>query len=339
MQRDSVIEARDLSIGYRLGKRGRKVLYTELSFQLRPGELTCLLGPNGAGKSTLLRTISGTQCPLGGSIRLEEKELFSYTEREISRKIGLVLTDKTMAGGLTVFDLVSLGRHPHTGFFGRLKEKDYAAVRDSLDAVGIGGKTEHYVAELSDGERQKVMIARALAQECPVLLLDEPTAFLDVVSRIEIMSLLHKLAAEQGKTILLSTHDLEQALLLSDRLWLLSRTQGLQCGITEELVFRGAMDHFFARNEIVFDKTSGSFRPLPLQGIPVRVEASGELLFWVNNMLMRNGFCCITEGKDVIFTLQVMAPDSFIFRFPDGREAQLTSFTELDTYLKGLYKF
>lgn len=125
-----------------------------------------------------------------------------------------------------------------------MKEKDYTIIRDSLDAVGIGAKTDHYVAELSDGERQKVMIARALAQECPVLLLDEPTAFLDVVSRIEIMSLLHKLAAEQGKTILLSTHDLEQALLLSDRLWLLSRTEGLQCGITEELVFRGTMDHF-----------------------------------------------------------------------------------------------
>ena len=338
MQRDSMIEARNLSIGYRLGRRGRKVLYTELSFGLRRGELTCLLGPNGAGKSTLLRTISGSQRPLGGSILLEGRELSICTEQEISRKIGLVLTDKTMTGGLTVFDLVSLGRHPHTGFFGRLKEKDYTIIRDSLDAVGIGAKADHYVAELSDGERQKVMIARALAQECPVLLLDEPTAFLDVVSRSEIMSLLHKLAAEQGKTILLSTHDLEQALLLSDRLWLLSRTEGLQCGITEELVFRGTMDHFFARNEIVFDKTSGSFRPLPSQGIQVQVEASGELLFWVNNILMRNGFCCATEGKDVAFLLQAGAPDDFILRFPDGRIDKFTSFAELDTYLKNAYK-
>lgn len=334
MQPDSVIEAKDLSIGYRLGRRGRKVLHTGLSFRLCPGELTCLLGPNGAGKSTLLRTISGSQCPLSGCIHLEGKELGVCSEREISRKIGLVLTDKTMAGGLTVFDLVSLGRHPHTGFFGRLKEQDYEIVRTSLEAVGVGAKADHYVAELSDGERQKVMIARALAQECPVLLLDEPTAFLDVVSRIEIMSLLHKLAEEQGKTILLSTHDLEQALLLSDRLWLLSRSRGLQCGITEDLVFQGAMDCFFARNEIIFDKTSGSFRPLSAQGMQVRVEASGELLFWVNNMLMRNGFRSVTEKTDVSFVIQAVAPDHFCICFPDGRTDILTSFAELDTCLK-----
>ena len=154
--------------------------------------------------------MGGTQAPLTGDIFLEGRSFTTYTEKEISRKIGLVLTDRTMAGGLTVFDLVSLGRHPHTGFFGRLQKRDEEIVYQSLDAVGVAFKAESYVAELSDGERQKVMIAKALAQECPLLLLDEPTAFLDVVSRIEMMDLLHELAEKKGKTVLLSTHDLDR---------------------------------------------------------------------------------------------------------------------------------
>ncbi len=129
------------------------------------------------------------------------------------RLSGVVLTDKTQAGGLTVYELVALGRQPHTGFFGRLHPKDHLIIKEALDAVGIAHKAESYTAELSDGERQKVMIAKALVQECPLIILDEPTAFLDVVSRIEIMTLLHQLAVEQNKAILLSTHDIEQAAL------------------------------------------------------------------------------------------------------------------------------
>lgn len=154
-------------------------------------ELTCLLGPNGAGKSTLLRTLSAFQLPLEGELWLEGRPLRDYSEREKSRKIGVVLTDKTQAGGLTVYELVSLGRQPHTGFWGRLNREDHKLVEEALTAVGISHKAANYVAELSDGERQKVMIAKALVQECPLILLDEPTAFLDVVSRIEIMTLLH----------------------------------------------------------------------------------------------------------------------------------------------------
>ena len=221
MNRVPVIEAENLSIGYRDGSKARQELYDSLTFSLYRGELTCLLGTNGAGKSTLLRTLGASQPALSGTLFLEGRSLYDYSATEISRRIGLVLTDRSLAGGLRVRELVALGRYPYTGFFGRLNRSDEKIVEYSLDRVGIKHKASDYFSELSDGERQKVMIAKALAQECPVVLLDEPTAFLDVPSRIEIISLLRELATAEKKTILFSTHDMEQALLLSDRLWLL----------------------------------------------------------------------------------------------------------------------
>lgn len=284
-----IITASTLSIGYRQGRQGLRYVQESLDFTLEAGSLTCLLGPNGAGKSTLLRTLGGTQKPLAGEALLEGKPIDRYSEKELSRQIGLVLTDKTYAGGLRVQELVALGRQPYSGFFGRLDAEDDAIVEAALAQTGIAHKSESYIAELSDGERQKVMIAKALAQECPVILLDEPTAFLDVVSRIEIMNLLHGLA-RQGKTILLSTHDIEQALLLADQLWLLSQENGLMCGTTEDLILRGDMDRLFKRGNIAFDSMSGSFRmDNDLQSV-VSVKAEGELFFWTKNALMRNGF-------------------------------------------------
>lgn len=173
------------------------------------------------------------------------RTLSGYSPKERSRAIGIVLTDKTQAGGLSVRELVALGRQPHTGFFGRLSREDNEKIDHALRAVGIADKASKYTAELSDGERQKVMIAKALVQECPLILLDEPTAFLDVVSRIEIMTLLHRLASEEQRAILMSTHDIEQALVLGDRLWLMKKGEGVTCGVTEDLILAHKMDHLF----------------------------------------------------------------------------------------------
>lgn len=260
MEKQAVITATDLCIGYRTHKEEKKV-HEHLSFELYPGELTSLLGANGAGKSTLLRTLSASQPSLAGDLQLLDKPLQHYSEKERSRTIGVVLTDKTQAGGLTVYELVALGRQPHTGFFGRLHRHDHAIIQEALDAVGITHKAQSYTAELSDGERQKVMIAKALVQECPLIILDEPTAFLDVVSRIEIMTLLHRLAVEQNKAILLSTHDIEQALVLSDKLWLLSKEKGLQCGVTEDMILSHQMDNLFSHSNIRFDYDHGIYYP------------------------------------------------------------------------------
>ena len=190
-----------------------------------------------------------------------------YRAGELSARVGVVLTERTQAGGISVYELVSLGRYPHTGFFGTLGEKDHAIVREAMDAVGIAGKAEKSVAELSDGERQKAFIAIVLAQECPIILLDEPTAFLDVTSRIETMATLRHLAHTQDKAVLLSTHDLDTALQLADRLWLqpacteeeaagLRPAAPLICGTPETLIEDGSLAGFFGTEAIRFDPES-----------------------------------------------------------------------------------
>ena len=332
-KQEAVITAKDLCIGYRSGKQEKRV-HEHLSFRLFPGELTCLLGANGTGKSTLLRTLTASQPALSGELSVQGKPLSAYSEKERSRTIGIVLTDKTLAGGLTVYELVALGRQPHTGFFGRLNKADRIIIEDALEAVGISHKSQSYTAELSDGERQKVMIAKALVQECPLILLDEPTAFLDVVSRIEIMTLLHRLAVEQNKAILLSTHDIEQALVLADKLWLLSKENGLQCGVTEDLILSYRMDSLFPRNDIRFDYAHGVYYPTVDSRRFIAIEADDEvLLHWTTNALNRHGYACCpasaAEATEEVPRLSVLSAEEF--RLVQGKEC--TTFRSFEQLL------
>ena len=298
MEKKIVIQGKDLSIGYRTGKK-EKIVHQHLNFQLHAGELTCLLGANGAGKSTLLRTLSASQPSLAGELHMLNKPVSEYTEKERSRTIGVVLTDKTFTGGLSVYELVALGRQPHTGFFGRLTKEDRRIVEEAMENVGIAHKAKNYTAELSDGERQKVMIAKALVQECPLILLDEPTAFLDVVSRIEIMHLLHRLAVEQNKAILLSTHDIEQALVLSDKLWLLTKGEGLQYGVTEDIILSHRMDSLFPHKDIRFDYDHGVYYPTVEGHRKVCVTCENKtLLHWTLNALNRHGYQCSSNLQE-----------------------------------------
>ena len=222
MKREETIRLTGLSIGYR-GKHSVKCVADDISQAIHSGELTCLLGENGAGKSTLLRTLSGFLSPLAGEISILGRPLASYKERELATVIGVVLTEKSNLQNMTVRELVGMGRSPYTGFWGRLSADDRRKVDDALSLVGIAALGDRMVQTLSDGERQKVMIAKALAQETPIIFLDEPTAFLDYPSKVEILHLLHRLSREMHKTIFLSTHDLELALQIADRLWLMPR--------------------------------------------------------------------------------------------------------------------
>jgi iron complex transport system ATP-binding protein len=291
MKTAPVISAQHLDIGYRTGGDGIKRVHSDLNIALYAGELTCLLGANGAGKSTLLRTLSGAQPSLSGDVCINGKPLKEISRHNLSQTIGVVLTDKTAIGGLTVREVVALGRQPHTGFFGILSSHDKQVVEESLEACGIADKGARYMASLSDGERQKVMIAKALAQECPIVLLDEPTAFLDIVSRIEVMSLLHRIATEHHRAILLSTHDIEQALVLRDRLWLLSREKGLTSGVTEDLILSGCLNDLFPHSDIHFDPLHGSYYPTVHRHKSATVVCHDEtLLHWAINLLNRNGY-------------------------------------------------
>ena len=328
MEKKIVIQGKDLSIGYRTGKK-EKIVHQHLNFQLHAGELTCLLGANGAGKSTLLRTLSASQPSLAGELRILDKPVSAYTEKERSRTIGVVLTDKTFTGGLSVYELVALGRQPHTGFFGRLTKEDRRIVEEAMENVGIAHKAKNYTAELSDGERQKVMIAKALVQECPLILLDEPTAFLDVVSRIEIMHLLHRLAIEQDKAILLSTHDIEQALVLSDKLWLLTKGEGLQYGVTEDIILSHRMDSLFPHKDIRFDYDHGVYYPTVEGHRKVCVTCEDKtLLHWTLNALNRHGYQCSSIVQEGMPHIKATSAKEFEVSMP-GESKTCSSFEEM----------
>ena len=247
---------KNLGIGY-----GRTVVQCGLEQSLMEAGVTSLLGANGAGKSTLLRTICGLEKPLEGSVLLDGRAVAGMNEREISLRIGVVWTSRPPAAALTVSEMVAMGRQPHTGFWGRLGERDRRVCARALEDVGMSSKAERYYGTLSDGERQKVMIAKALVQECPVIIMDEPTAFLDVTSRIEIMLLMRSIAEKYHRSILLSTHDLDIALRHSHYLWLLS-SNGLPmtAGTPEELLSRRAIGPYFDTPSLVFDHESRSFR-------------------------------------------------------------------------------
>ena len=244
--KEPTIQIQSLCTGYRTGKSS-VVVARDMNATIRGGELTCLLGPNGAGKSTLLRTLSAFQPPLGGDIIILGRNLCDYSDKELSKVIGVVLTEKNDLRNMSVEDLVGLGRSPYTGFWGTLHEQDRQIVANAIQMVGI--------TQLKDR-----MIAKALAQETPIIFLDEPTAFLDYPSKVEIMQLLHRLSRTTGKTIFLSTHDLDMALQIADTIWLMDRNKGVSIGTPQELAANGTLAGFFVRKGITFDAANCMFR-------------------------------------------------------------------------------
>ena len=239
---DTII-VKDLAIGYN-GRRSVKIVSKGINDTLYSGELTCLLGENGAGKSTLLRTLDGFQPPIEGQIRVMGKPLKDYRDKDLAKVISVVLTERTVLQNMTVAELAGMGRTPYTGFWGTLSNEDEKKVDEAIAMVGISALAGRHVQTLSDGERQKVMIAKALAQETPIIFLDEPTAFLDYPSKVEILRLLHRLSREQNKTIFISTHDLELALQIADRLWLMGKGRGVVTGPPDELTNNGTLESY-----------------------------------------------------------------------------------------------
>lgn len=258
-QRLPAITLRDVTTGY--SAKGHQTVITKgINAELYPSELTCLLGPNGAGKSTLLKTLSAFLPPISGDIIIDGRRLDNYNESRLARTISVVLTERISLNNMSVYELVGMGRSPYTGFWGRISQTDRRIVETAIDMVGIGGLRHRQMQTLSDGERQKVMIAKSLAQETPIVFLDEPTAFLDYPSKVEIMQLLLRLAREKNKTVFLSTHDLELALQIADKIWLVDKEHGLRIGTPEDLSLDGEMGRFFEREGVVFDLESGLFR-------------------------------------------------------------------------------
>lgn len=229
-----------------------------------PGRLVCVLGENGAGKSTLLRTLAGFQKPASGHIYIMNDDIARLTRRELARRVGVVLTEPlALDSRMTVRELVSLGRAPYTGFFGKLSDTDKTIVDTALNMVGMGEMGSRMVPTLSDGERQKVLIAKAVAQQTPVILLDEPTAFLDFPGKTETFRLLRSLACKEGRTVIAATHDLEAALHMAHTLWILRRGQAPVCGTPNELAAAGALDVFASKAGVEFNRETLTYNFKP----------------------------------------------------------------------------
>lgn len=292
-----LLRAENLVVGYpasgRGGKNGARRILSGLNLELRPGELVCLLGPNGAGKSTLLRTLAGLQAPLEGRLVVDGGDFAALTPEAWARKTAIVLTERINGGNLTVRALAELGRHPHTGWSGRMGEADREAVRMAMEEAGAWELRDRLYDQLSDGEKQRVMLARALAQEPALLLLDEPTAFLDLPRRVETMRLLRALARDRGRAVLMSTHDLDLAMRAADRLWLVPPGGPVRTGLPEDLALGGALGGVFDHGEVAFDSATGQFR---IHGHPTRSAIlSGDplLVFWTGRALERLGYAVI----------------------------------------------
>lgn len=303
--RDLVTE--NLTIGYSHNRR-QHIVAEKIDVALRTGELTCLIGPNGVGKSTLIRTLAGMQPPLSGQVCLGNANLHRLPPAELARRLAVVLTERVDVGNLSAYGLVALGRHPYTDWRGRLTTNDQQVVERALTQVKAMPLAHRSVNELSDGERQRVMIARALAQLTEtsatadhhngseagaagkVLILDEPTAFLDLPRRVEMMQLLGTLARTTRCAVLLSTHDLELALRVADRLWLLSSNGKLIQGLPEELVLNGALAATFQSEGVEFDPALGSFTLQRHPCGPIGLQGSGLQAEWTKRALERVGF-------------------------------------------------
>ncbi len=324
-----------LTIGYRT-KGKQTVVASGIDLSLQEGELVCLLGPNGAGKSTLMRTVAGMQEPLEGRVLVDGDDVHDLGARERAKILAVVLTERVEAGLLTSRALVGLGRYPHTSWSGKLSAKDHEVVRDAIVRVGAEDLAHRYVGDLSDGERQKVMMARALAQEPRMMILDEITAFLDLPRRVEIMRLLRRLARETGRAILISTHDLDLALRAADRVWLLPKGGTLQAGAPEDLVLSGAFESAFASEGVDFDATRGAFQVHRHFVGEVELVGDGLPAQWTARTLEREGVH-VWSGAGPVPSTRVIAEggDPVGWRITgDGQETRLSSLYDLALELR-----
>lgn len=257
MSNRNILSASSLSIGY-VTKKEKVVISSNLNLNLQAGKLISLVGANGIGKSTLLRTLCGIQKPISGSVLLNEKDIQNFEPLTLAQNLSLVLTEKLPPSNLTVFELIALGRQPYTNWLGKLSDEDLEKVNQAMQLTQIESLADKKHFEISDGQLQKVLIARALAQDTPLIILDEPTTHLDLLHKVSVFKLLKKLSQETNKCILFSTHDIDLAIQLSDEMIVMTENNVVQdqpCN----LISKGVFNSLFKDENIDFDNEKGKF--------------------------------------------------------------------------------
>lgn len=317
------IKIDNLSIGY--GTRGKDhfILRDGLCYSANKGEMVALIGSNGIGKSTLLRSLVGFQDYFLGDVTINGRSVKSFSVQERARMISFVSTEVISISNMNVYDLVAYGRFPHTNQFGRISGHDKVIIDKAISDVGLQGFEGKSIAQISDGERQRAMIARALAQDTPIIILDEPTAFLDISNKYEIFHLLQVVAREQQKTIVLSTHDLNIALREVDKLWILLENKTYE-GSPEDAVLAGQMDELFTNSHIGFDSEEGEYFFKKDFREKVKVVGEGVAFIWTFKALNRLGFQIVTDAPpdftihvsgNEIFTWELYRKDNPVLQF------------------------
>lgn len=289
-----------LSIGYS-EHNTQTVLLENLSLSIKAGSLICFMGPNGVGKSTLIRTLAGIQTPITGLISIGPSlELpFGGVLTDTSKQLALVLTDRITAVNMSVYELVTYGRYPYIDWSMRLKKEDQKAIMEAIELTRISYLLNKKLYELSDGQLQMAMIARALAQQTPLLLLDEPTAHLDLNNRVEIMNLLRTLSHETNRGILVATHELDLALQTADLIWLAGHERNILTGIPEDLVLNGAFDEIFKFKG--FDLKTGKVFHDPWRKVSISLKGEGHTYLWTKNALERSGYEINDSSSQTIY--------------------------------------
>jgi len=283
-----ILSIDSLRIGYFSGKT-EKVLLPPLNAHAGTGELIAVIGRNGIGKSTLLRTLTGLQKPLGGNIFYNNRNIREYSRMELAQEVGYISTEIVRVSNMSVYDLVSLGRFPHTNWIGKIEDEDNLAIKDAIEKTSMTHLAGKFVSELSDGERQKAMIARILAQDSGIMVMDEPTAFLDIAGKYEIFHLLHRLSINNNKTIIYSTHDLQMAITQSDKIWLILDDDLIE-GAPEDLMLSGAFDHLFNSSTVLFNSSDGSFSFRSETRGSIFIAGEGRKRYWTEKSINRAGY-------------------------------------------------
>ena len=293
-----LIHTQSLAIGYIEGGTN-KVLQENINLSLSTGEIISLMGQNGVGKTTFIKTLSGLHKGISGSVLHQDRLIDEFSKSALAKQISVVLTEKPFAAHLSVIELIALGRHPYSNWLGRLSTSDKQAIDVAMNQTNINYLARKKLYQLSDGQFQKVMIARALAQETDLIILDEPTAHLDLSNKIEIMLLLKSIAGN-GKGVLIATHDLQVSLQLSDRLWLFNFNRPVLDGCPEDLILQGAIDQtlFPVNNNI--DLTTGTVKHLDERKGNVLLQGDPTMVHWTAQALQRNGYAVNKDTNSLI---------------------------------------
>ncbi len=311
-----------LKIGYE-----KKEVLSNLNLNIGSGDVICLMGPNGSGKSTLLKTFVGLLKPIEGEVKILGKNLNDLEPKDLSKLVSVVLTERGNISGLTVEDIVRLGRFPHTNMWGKLEEKDRRIIKECIELLNLENLKSELATELSDGQLQKVFIARALAQDAPLIVLDEPTTFLDISNKMELMAILDRISKARNKALLFSSHDWELALEMCPKVWLIDSSGSIVAGTPEEFLYTGVIQKMFMHERFYLDNNNGRFCELKDRNKHLKFKCDNAVVAkWVDHALSKIGYKIEKESDLSIVFFENK------FRIEGG--AEFKSLSDLLDYLK-----